>query len=364
MPDAAPIREVRAGAYRIPTETPEADGTFACDSTTLVVAEVEAGGQQGLGYTYTDASAGRLITGLLEHAIVGLDAFETGAAWAAMLHAVRNIGRAGLAATAISAVDAALWDWKGRMLGAAVARLLGTARHAVPIYGSGGFTSYSERQLAAQLGGWAQAGLRWVKMKIGSDPDRDLERVRAARRAIGEGTGLFVDANGAYSRKEALAFADAFAEVGVLWFEEPVSSDDLEGLRLVRDRAPAPIEVAAGEYGYEAMYFRRMLETGAVDVVQADASRCLGITGFLQAASLCEAFGAPLSAHCAPALHLHVACAAPRLRHIEWFFDHQRIEAMLFDGAPRTVEGAISPDLSRPGLGLELKRRDAERYAV
>jgi L-alanine-DL-glutamate epimerase-like enolase superfamily enzyme len=188
--------------------------------------------------------------------------------------------------------------------------------------------------------------------------------VRTARRAVGDTTGLFVDANGAYARKQALAFAGEFAALGVLWFEEPVSSDDLEGLRLLRDRAPAGIDVAAGEYGYDALYFRRMLEAGAVDVLQADASRCLGITGFLQAGALCEAFQLPLSGHCAPALHLHAACAVPRLRHLEWFHDHQRIEAMLFDGAPRPVGGAIRPDLSRPGLGLELKRRDAERFAL
>jgi L-alanine-DL-glutamate epimerase-like enolase superfamily enzyme len=361
---AAPIDAVRARAYRIPTDAPEADGTFAWDATTLVVVEVEAGGAAGLGYTYTDEAAAGLASGMLARAVAGLDAFDTNRAWAAMVGAVRNIGRAGLAATAISAVDAALWDLKGKLLGAPVVRLLGAARDAVPVYGSGGFTSYTDGQLAAQLSGWAEEGLRWVKMKIGTEPERDPRRVRTARRAVGDTTGLFVDANGAYARKQALAFAGEFAALGVLWFEEPVSSDDLEGLRLLRDRAPAGIDVAAGEYGYDALYFRRMLEAGAVDVLQADASRCLGITGFLQAGALCEAFQLPLSGHCAPALHLHAACAVPRLRHLEWFHDHQRIEAMLFDGAPRPVGGAIRPDLSRPGLGLELKRRDAERFAL
>lgn len=358
------IDALRARAYRIPTDAPEADGTFAWDSTTLVVVEVEAGGVAGLGYTYNDASAVPLIVGVLARAIASRDAFDTGAAWAAMVRSVRNIGRAGLAATAISAVDAALWDVKGKLLGVPVALLLGAMRESVPVYGSGGFTSYSDRFLEGQFGTWAESGMRWVKMKVGSEPERDLLRVRAARRAIGDGVGLFVDANGAYSRKEALAFAEAFAGLGVLWFEEPVSSDDLDGLRLLRDRAPAPTDIAAGEYGYDAFYFRRMLEAGAVDVLQADASRCLGLTGFLQAGALCEAFGMPLSAHCAPALHLHAACAVPRLRHIEWFHDHARIEAMLFDGAPVPEKGEIRPDLSRPGLGLTLKAQDAECYAV
>jgi L-alanine-DL-glutamate epimerase-like enolase superfamily enzyme len=234
----------------------------------------------------------------------------------------------------------------------------------VPIYGSGGFTSYSRERLSDQLSRWVEAdGCRWVKMKIGSEPAHDPVRVKAARAAIGT-AGLFVDANGAYARKEALDFAERFAEFGVSWFEEPVSSDDLDGLRLIRDRAPAHMEIAAGEYGYEPFYFRRMLEAGAVDVIQADATRCCGITGFLRAAALADAHTVPLSAHTAPALHLHVCCAAPRLRHLEWFHDHVRIEHMLFDGAPLPKQGMIRPDLSRPWHGLEFKRQDAERFAA
>jgi len=200
-------------------------------------------------------------------------------------------------------------------------------------------------------------------MKVGSEPARDPERVRIARDAIGA-AGLFVDANGALARKPALAFAQRFADLGVSWFEEPVSSDDLVGLRLLRDRAPACMEIAAGEYGYEPFYFRRMLEAGAVDVLQADATRCGGITGFLRAAAIADAHAIPLSAHTAPSAHLHVCCAAPRLRHIEWFHDHVRIEHMLFDGAPTPELGQIRPDLSRPGLGLELKTREAARFAA
>src|SRR5207249_4099561 len=122
--------------------------------------------------------------------------------------------------------------------------------------------------------------------------------------------------------------------------------------------------IAAGEYGYDLPYFRRMLEAQAVDVLQADATRCAGITGFLRVAALCEAYGIPLSAHTAPALHLHPCCAAAPVCHIEYFHDHARIETMLFDGAVQPVDGALAPDLSRPGLGLELKRPDAERYRL
>jgi len=265
---------------------------------------------------------------------------------------------------AISAVDAALWDLKARLLNLPLVTLLGAVREGVAVYGSGGFTSYSHAQLQKQLAGWVADGITRVKMKIGTDPAADAERVRRAREAIGPNTELFVDANGAYTRKQALAFAETFTEYGVSWFEEPVSSDDLEGLRLLRDRAPTGMNIAAGEYGYDLFYFRRMLDAGAVDVLQADATRCAGITGFLRVGALCEARPLPLSAHCGPSLHAHPCCAVGPVRHVEYFHDHVRIEHMMFDGALTPVNGALRPDLSRPGLGLEFKRADAERYVV
>ena len=210
---------------------------------------------------------------------------------------------------------------------------------------------------------WAGQGIRAVKMKVGAHPDEDVRRVAAARSAIGAHTELMVDANGAYARKQALAFARAFADVGVTWFEEPVSSDDLEGLRLVRDLAPTGMEVAAGEYGYDAPYFRRMLEAGAVDVLQADATRCMGVTGFLQAAALAQASMIPLSAHTAPALHVHLGCAVPAVRHLEYFHDHVRVERLLFEGATEPHDGLLAPDLGRPGLGLEPRPDALARHA-
>jgi L-alanine-DL-glutamate epimerase-like enolase superfamily enzyme len=281
-----------------------------------------------------------------------------------MLAAVRNLGRPGLASAAISAVDTALWDLKARLLGLPLSALLGEVRDSVAAYGSGGFTTYDDRQLTGQLAGWGDRGIRDVKMKVGAFPEDDARRVRVARQAIGPDAGLYVDANGAYTVKQALAFADVFAEQGVVWFEEPVSSDDLAGLRLIRDRGPAGMEIAAGEYGYDPVYFRRMLEAGAVDVLQADATRCGGVTGFLTADALAEAHGRPLSAHTAPSLHAHLCCAARRARNVEYFHDHARIEEMLFDGAIAPVQGRLAPDRSVPGLGLTFRRRDAERFAV
>lgn len=362
--ERVPIRRIATSVYRIATDFPESDGTLEWDHTTVVLVEASAANETGIGYTYADTATAALIRDLLAKKIEGRDAMDIPASWSAMTECIRNLGRPGIASMAISAVDIALWDLKARLLELPLVRLLGAARESVPVYGSGGFTSYSNKQLQDQLAGWVRQGIPRVKMKIGRDRDADVERVYAARDAIGSGAQLFVDANGAYSRKQALYQAGVFSDSQVSWFEEPVSSDDLPGLHLIRNHAPACMEIAAGEYGYDSWYFRRVLEAQAVDVLQADATRCGGITGFLQAAALCQANHLPLSAHTAPAIHTHVGCAASPLRHLEYFHDHVRIEKLLFDGISEPVNGELRPDLSRPGVGIELKRADAQRFAA
>jgi L-alanine-DL-glutamate epimerase-like enolase superfamily enzyme len=360
----ARISRVQASAFSIPTATPESDGTLEWRATVLVLVEIEAGGKTGIGFSYADTATAKLIHELLAGIVTGRDALATGDCWNAMVAAIRNLGRPGISSMAIAAVDNALWDLKARILDLPLVSLLGQVRTAVPIYGSGGFTSYSVPELQKQLSDWTSSGISRVKMKIGREPGKDVARVRAAREAIGSDAELFVDANGAYSRKQALAMASSFAELGVSWFEEPVPSDDLEGLHLMRDRAPPGMDISAGEYGYHGTYFRRMLQAGAVDVLQADATRCAGVTGFMQAAALCQGFNLPLSSHCAPSIHAHPCCAATPVRHLEYFYDHVRIEKMLFDGALEPEGGMLRPDLTRPGFGLDFKHADAKRYAV
>ena len=358
------IEELRAQAYVIPTEQPESDGTLAWDHTTLVVAHVRAGGASGIGYSYTSKAAQQVINEVLRPVLLESDALATTKLWHSMRVAVRNLGACGIASHAISAVDVALWDLKAKLLDVPAITLLGAARHAVPVYGSGGFTSYTEGQLCAQLQGWAERGLRNVKMKVGRDAQADVRRVHAVRSALGPHTGLYVDANGAYDRKQALAQAARFADADVKWFEEPVSSQDLSGLRLLREHAPACMQIAAGEYAYDSCDFERMLRAEAVDVIQADATRCGGFTGFLRAAALADAHGIPLSCHCAPALHASAACAAARVLDLEYFHDHVRIEHLLFDGCPEPRDGKLVPQRTRPGLGLTLRTTDAQRFAV
>jgi L-alanine-DL-glutamate epimerase-like enolase superfamily enzyme len=358
------ITQLHLSVYRIPTDLPEQDGTYDWTSTTLVLVEPETDtGLRGLGYSYADGATATLIKETLLPVVCGQDVDDVGGSWGAMARAIRNLGRPGICSMAIAAVDIALWDLKARAVGLPLFRLLGPYRDAIPIYGSGGFTSYTEQQLVGQLAAWVEQGIPRVKMKIGRDPDADVARVRAVRQAIGDDAQLFVDANGAYGVKEALRQAERFAQERVTWFEEPVSSDHLDDLRFIRERT-TKMEIAAGEYGYDRFYFRRMVEAGAVDVLQADATRCAGVTGWLQAAAIAHAFAIPFSAHCAPIIHMHAACAAPEFRHAEYFHDHVRIAHLLFDGVPEPVDGCLRPDPSRPGLGLELKRRDAERWRV
>jgi L-alanine-DL-glutamate epimerase-like enolase superfamily enzyme len=350
--------------YTVPTDAPEADGTFAWESTTMVLVSIEAGGQSGIGYTYADAATGNVVKSLLEKVIKGSNAFDQGAILQAMYRQVRNSGETGITSMAISAIDNALWDLRARLLDISLVNMLGSVRQGIPVYGSGGFTSYNDAQLEAQLGGWAERGFQMVKMKVGTHPDDDPRRVEVARKAIGTLPKLFVDANGAYTVTQALQLGQHFAEHDVSWFEEPVSSDNLTGLCEIRSRAPIGMDIAAGEYGYTAWYFARMLSSKAVTVLQADSTRCGGISGFLNAASLCWAANVPLSSHCGPSMHLHVCCAVPRAIHMEFFHDHVRIERMFFDGFCEPVQGIMSPDHSKPGNGLTLKEKDAAPYLV
>lgn len=362
-PSAWPlIDDVDVVAYTVPTEEPESDGTLQWDATTIVVVHVAAGHAVGIGYTYASPASAAIVHDSLAEIVTGRDPMATGEMWAAMIHAIRNLGRPGVVSSAVSAVDIALWDLKAKLLDVSVATLLGPTRSAVPVYGSGGFTSFTDDELRDQLGGWANQGLTAVKMKVGRDPVADPHRVAVAREAIGDQVGLFVDANGAYTRKQALHLADAFADADVTWFEEPVSSDDLDGLRLIRDRAPAGMDIAAGEYGYDVGYFARMLAAGAVDCLQADVTRCGGITAFTRVGALVDAHHLDLSSHTAPQVSAHAGTAPWHLRHLEYFADHVRLEGLLFDGVLQPVGGRLSPDPDRPGLGIELKTADAEQF--
>jgi L-alanine-DL-glutamate epimerase-like enolase superfamily enzyme len=359
------IESVAASGYQIPTATDEeSDGTLVWDSTSVVVVEVCADGQTGLGYTYCHPAAAQVIESKLAGSIEGSDALMPEKVWAQMQVQARQMGHAGIAAMAVSTVDIALWDLKARLLGVCLADALPRFHESVPIYASGGFCNYTHDQLREQVRSWARAGFRSMKIKVGRDKERDPARVELVRSVVGPDVELMIDGNGAYAPQEALAWSQRFREQGVTYFEEPVSSQDLRGLAEVRGRAPAGLAIAAGEYGWNLPYFQSMLDAGAVHILQADVTRCGGIINLLRVDGLCKARNRPFSAHCAPSVSAHACCAMETVIHIEYFFDHYRIEGMLFDGTLDPSDGMLTPDRARPGLGLELKRDEAERYEV
>lgn len=362
MTGKQPVERVDSAVYTVPTDAPEADGTLAWDSTTLVLATVRCGDVTGLGYTYAPAATARVIDDLLADAVTGTSVFDVPRLNETMQRTVRNAGLPGVCAQAVSAVDIALWDTKARLLGLPLVQLLGAARDDVPVYGSGGFTTYDEHQQDRQLRGWVEEeDIPRVKIKIGESwgrcEARDRRRVARARASIGEAAELYVDANGGYGAKQAVRVAGALRDEGVTWFEEPVSSDHLRTLADIRSRVEP--DVTAGEYGYTLPYFQHMVAAGAVDCLQADVTRCGGITVWLRVAALAQAHGLEISGHCAPHAHAHAAACVPNLRHLEWFHDHVRIERLLFDGVLNPRGGALAVGRGgEPGLGLTL---DVER---
>ena len=352
---APAVDALEATAYKIPTETErESDGTLEWDSTGVVVVQARAGGETGLGYTYCDSSAMHVVQKLAS-VVEGADAFMPQRCWAKMQVQARQMGHAGIAAMAISAIDVALWDLKAKLLDVGLADVLPRFHESVPIYGSGGFTNYAPEQLRDQARSWVRDGFRSVKIKVGRDKPADPARVEVIRDVVGPDVDIMVDGNGAYTPQEALFWAQRFSDQGVRYFEEPVSSQDLRGLAYVRERAPGGMAIAAGEYGWNLPYFEQMLAADAVHILQADVTRCGGITNMLRVDGLCRGRCLAFSAHCAPAISAHACCAMESVIHIEYFFDHYRIEGMLFDGTLDPQEGMLTPDRSRPGLGLELK---------
>jgi L-alanine-DL-glutamate epimerase-like enolase superfamily enzyme len=362
--DFVPIKKLNVSAYKIPTDAPEADGTIQWNSTTLVLVELEAGNKTGIGYTYADEATAFFIDRSLKELVVHQNALDIQGINSFLTKQIRNSGTCGITMMAISAIDNALWDLKAKIFDVPLCKLIGQVKESMFIYGSGGFTSYNKKQLQQQFSNWAEQGIQYMKMKVGTHPEKDVQRVKDAREVLNDDVQLMIDANGAYTAKQALQKANEVLPYNVTWFEEPVSSDNLEGLHFIRKHAPAQMNIAAGEYGYYLPCFEAMLQAKAVDVLQADATRCGGITNFLKAGFLCEAHQLPFSSHCAPALHLHAAVCLPSFFISEYFHDHARIEQMLFDGVPAVENGMIKPDLSHPGFGFEFKYKDSKKYKL
>ena len=351
------IAELDTSVFAIDLPEPEADGTLGWDKTTVVTITTHAGDASGLGWTYGPSAIAAVIDELLAEVVTGQSTMNIGQTYLGMRRATRNAPTPGLVSLAISAVDVALWDLKAKLLNVPLTVLFGQMHDRIPLYGSGGFTTQTEKQLGDQLDGWLSQGLTAVKIKIaensGDNVDRDLRRIAFTRATIGPDVALMVDANGGYTTKQAARLAETFAHTNVTWFEEPVSSDHLADLALLRSLTTA--DITAGEYGTTVDYFNAMCAARAVDCLQIDASRCGGYTGLFAAATLAEAYGLTVSTHCAPNLHAPAAAAIPNLRHSEWFSDHVAADQQVFLGQPRLQDGSLIPSDDTPGHGMRLR---------
>jgi L-alanine-DL-glutamate epimerase-like enolase superfamily enzyme len=359
-----PITEFKVSTYQIPTETPESDGTLDWNATGLILVELKAGGKTGLGYSYANLAFAKIVEELLKKVVAQGNAMDLPQLWGKLVRHVRNDGEMGGTAMAISAIDNALWDLKAKILGVSLAALFGQCRESIDAYGSGGFTDYSFEQLRTQIQNWQKTGISKFKMKIGTHVEDDAKRVHFVRECIGGEAELFVDANGAYDFQTTLLMAENFARDRVTWFEEPIPPGDVKGMKELKKRLPPGMNLAVGEYIYDFSDLAFRLGNEAEDFIQLDATRCKGMSGFIRGAAACEIAYLPVSSHCAPSIHIALACSIPNFKHLEYFYDHSRIENLLFEGVIQPKNGKLAPDLSRPGIGLEFKRADAEKYKV
>lgn len=355
------VERLDVSTFTIPTPQPESDGTAEWSSTTMVLVEVEAGGERGLGWTYGSPAVAEIIRRHLAPLVRDAEAYAARELWCRLAGTMRNAARNGMASYAIGAVDVALWDLRARLAGLPLCDVFGRRRDRVPVYGSGGFTSLDLDGLREQCRAWVAQGMRAVKIKVGRDHAVDIDRVRVTRESIGPDRALMIDANGGYDAADAIGFARRIAPYDVVWFEQPVDPRDHAGMRRVRAALPPGMALSSGEYITDTADAPAVAD--AVDVLQADATRCGGYTGLLAIDGYCEVRRVPLSTHCAPSLHLHAAAACLQLRHIEWFVDHVRIESEFFDGFVQPVDGFAAPNRARAGHGLTLRRDVAARYA-
>jgi L-alanine-DL-glutamate epimerase-like enolase superfamily enzyme len=286
--------------------------------------------------------------------------------WDDMFWRVRGYGRKGVAFCAISAVDIALWDLKAKIFGVPLYRLLGPYTDSVPIYGSGGWTSFSDTELVREQMSYVERGIPRVKMKVAKDFGRseaeDIRRVAAVRKAVGDSVEVYVDANNGYYAKQAIRMARHFSDYDIGWFEEPVLADDIAGLAAIAQAIDIP--VATGEHEYTKYGFKELIAQGGADIVQPDVGRVGGVTEWLKVAHLAHSFNLPVAPHAVQLVHLHLACCTPNLKVVEYLGVSEEADRVWYTEFPEPRDGMWSPYPDRPGLGLELNPEAVSKYAV
>ncbi len=321
---------------------------------------------EGLGVGQASPGSAQLIETVLKQILIGQDPFDIEQLWSEMFWKLRTFGNKGIASQALSAVDIGLWDLKAKALALPLYRLLGAYTDAVPIYGSGGWTNLSEAELVAEMSGYVEQGIRRVKMKVARDYGRgeaeDIARVAAVRKAIGDDVALYIDGNYGYYPKQAIYMAREFEQFQVGWFEEPVLVDDVQGMAEIRRAIDIPI--AAGELESGKYKFRELIAGGAVDIAQPDVGRVGGVTEWMKVAHLAHAFNLLVAPHAVQLVHLHLACATPNLKAVEYLGSLLECDNLWYTQIPEPKDGMWSPFPDKPGLGLELDPYAVEKWAV
>jgi L-alanine-DL-glutamate epimerase-like enolase superfamily enzyme len=370
---AARIETVESRTISVPLRKPLAFATRYVERREYTVVRIRtADGIEGTGYCYCGNRSGNLVTAfvreLLRDHLIGSDPLAVETIWTQMYRDAVLLGRKGAAVRAISALDLALWDVIGKTTGLPLHRLLGGPKSdRVPCYASGGY--YWEgvdpvQYVYDELRGYREAGFRAVKIKVGRlSPQEELQRARAARQAIGPDVPLMMDANNAWrDASEAIPAIKALAEVDPFWIEEPLMPDDVRGHAAIREKVSVPIatgEIEATRWGFEAL-----LEQGAVDMLQPDATVLGGITEFRKVAGIAAGKCVPLYPHWMHHVHTSLVASIPNAVMVEYFPDLSVLNLGEVLRSPMTAEDGFLPVPQEPGIGVTFDDQALHRYAV
>ncbi len=355
------IDDIRTQWLRVPISPPIADSTHVLRFMDLILVEVCAGEFSGSSYMLSFDYGPVLLKGIVDYElkrhILGMEADDIRAVYERNLQATEYIGREGVAMWGTAAIDVALWDLLARRLGVPVALLFGAHTRAVPVYGSGGWISYSDEQLADEVSRYVSRGFAGVKIKIGDQEDRDVERVRAVRQAIGPNRKLMVDANQGLTLERALRLARRLEDCQLEWFEEPFAKDDLEAYSRLAQASETPL--AAGEREFGIPPFRRLVLARCISVVQPDLFRVGGVTGWRIVAALADSHLLRLAPHFYREYDAHLAAGQPNLIAIESF---DWLDPLL--ESPFEVRDGLAIVPDRLGFGVTFKQEAIREFRV
>lgn len=315
-------------------------------------------GLEGFGVTYHEVggeATKSLIINNIAPKLIGRDPLETEVIWQEMFHYLRGIGRKGLMFCALSAVDIALWDLKGKIFEIPLYRLLGGNKTKIPVYGSGGWTSYSDEHLVEEMKGIVAQGYQIIKFKVGVNggdtPLKDVERVRKVREAVGPDIKILLDANNCWDAATAVQFANRVREYNISLLEEPVFADDIRGLAKFKRGTDIPL--ATGEHEYTKFGARDLVLNEAADIIQCDGTRAGGYTEMLKIAAITQAWNLKFAPHAMENIHIHLISAVPNALYLERLLLFEELTSSVYINPPMPENGFMEiPDL--PGLGLEL----------